>query len=203
MGIYSRHLRPRLHNAALNTKITGQMRDRACAGLAGDVLEIGYGSGLNQPHLPSAVTGVWAVEPSATALALGRDRREASPVPVVLAGDDAQTLPFDDDRFDAALCTWVLCGIPDAGAALAEVARVLKPGATLHFVEHGLAPDGGVVRWQRRANPINKAVAGCRLDNDVPSLLAASPLTVTHIDGWYERGAPKLLGYMFEGRASA
>ena len=117
------------------------MRNRVCAGLAGDVLEIGYGSGLNQPHLPSSVRGVWAVEPSTTALRLGEERRAASSVPVVVAGDDAQVLPFPDDRFDAALCTWVLCGIPDPRAALAEVARVLKPGASLHFVEHGLAPS--------------------------------------------------------------
>ena len=203
MGLYSDHLRPRLHTFALNTRITGEVRDRVCDGLTGDVLEIGYGSGLNQPHLPSTVSGVWAVEPSTTALRLGEARRAASPIPVVVAGDDAQVLPFPDDRFDAALCTWVLCGIPDPAAAVAEVARVLKPGATLHFVEHGLAPDPGVVRWQRRGNRINRAVAGCVLDNDVRGLLAASPLTVTQLRTWYEKAAPKPAGYMYEGRALA
>ncbi len=203
MGLYSDHLRPRLHTLALNTRITGEVRDRVCAGLTGDVLEIGHGSGLNQPHLPSSVTGVWAVEPSTTALRLGEERRAASPVPVVIAGDDAQALPFPDDRFDAALCTWVLCGIPDPGAALAEVARVLKPGAALHFVEHGLAPDTGVVRWQRRGNRLNRAIAGCVLDNDVRGLLDRSPLTVTALDTWYEKGAPKPAGDMYEGRARA
>ena len=203
MGLYSEHLRPRLHALALNTRITGEVRDRVCAGLTGDVLEIGYGAGLNQPHLPSAVRGVWAVEPSATALRLGEERRAASSVPVVVAGDDAQVLPFPDDRFDAALCTWVLCGIPDPGAALAEVARVLKPDAALHFVEHGLAPEPGVVRWQRRGNRLNRAIAGCILDNDVRGLLDASPLTVTALDAWYEKGAPRPSAYMYEGRATA
>ena len=203
MGFYGRHLRPRLHTWALNDRITGEVRERVCGGLAGDVLEIGYGSGLNQPHLPPAVTGVWAVEPSTTALDLSRERRDASPVPVVVAGDDAQALDLPDDRFDAALCTWVLCGIPDARAALAEVARVLKPGASLHFVEHGLAPDANVVRWQRRGNRLNKAVSGCLLDNDVDALLAASPLTVTERSAWYEKAAPKAAGYMYEGRATA
>jgi ubiquinone/menaquinone biosynthesis C-methylase UbiE len=203
MGFYSKHLRPRLHTFALNDRLTGEVRDRVCAGLTGDVLEIGYGSGLNQPHLPSSVTGVWAVEPSTTALRMGEERRSASPVPVVVAGDDAQTLPFPDDRFDAALCTWVLCGIPDPRAALAEVARVLKPGATLHFVEHGLAPEPGVVRWQRRGNRINRAIAGCILDNDVRGLLDDSPLTVTKLENWYEKGAPKPAAYMYEGRATA
>jgi SAM-dependent methyltransferase len=203
MGIYSRHLRPRLHRFALNDRITGEVRDRVCAGLVGDVLEIGYGAGLNQPHLPPEVAGIWAVEPSVTALKLSEERRATSPVPVVVAGDDAQRLPFPDDRFDAALCTWVLCGIPDARAALAEVARVLKPGAALHFVEHGLAPDPDVVRWQRRGNRINKAVSGCVLDNDVGALLDASSLAVTRLTSWYEKAAPKPAGYMYEGRATA
>ena len=203
MGLYRDHLRPRLHNLALGTPAAREIRTRICAGLVGDVLEIGYGSGLNQPHLPSTVAGVWAVEPSTTALRLGAARRTASSIPVVVAGDDAQVLPFPDDRFDAALCTWVLCGIPDPRAALAEVARVLKPGATLHFVEHGLAPEPGVVRWQRRGNRINQAIAGCLLDTDVRGLLGGSPLTVTELETWYEKAAPKPAAYMYAGRATA
>lgn len=203
MGVYREHVRPRLHTHALNDRLTGDVRDRVCAGLRGDVLEIGYGSGLNLPHLPREVAGVWAIEPSATALRLGEARRAASAVPVVVAGADAQSLPFPDDRFDAALCTWVLCGIPDPGTALAEVARVLRPGGTLHFVEHGLAPDPAVVRWQRRLNGLNRVIAGCLLDNDVRTRLDASPLTVTELDEHYETGTPKAFGFMYEGRARA
>jgi len=203
MGVYGRYLRPRLHTLTLNDRLTGEVRDRVCAGLAGDVVEIGFGAGLNLPHLPPGVTGVWAVEPSATAIRLAQDRRDASGVPVVVAGDDAQSLDLPDDRFDAALCTWVLCGVPDAGAALAEIARVLRPGASLHFVEHGLAPDPDVVRWQRRGNRLNKAVSGCLLDNDVARLLEESPLTVTELATRYEPGAPRTAGYMYEGRARA
>jgi SAM-dependent methyltransferase len=203
MGLYSEHVRPRLHTFALNDRLTGEVRDRVCAGLRGDVLEIGYGSGLNQPHLPPGVTGVWAVEPSATAITLSAERQAASPVPVVVAGDDAQVLDLPDRRFDAALCTWVLCGLPDPAAALREVARVLKPGRPLHFVEHGLAPDPAVVRWQRRGNRINRAISGCVLDNDVLALLAASPFTVTEVSEHYEKGAPKVSGFMYEGRVTA
>jgi ubiquinone/menaquinone biosynthesis C-methylase UbiE len=203
MGLYSDHLRPRLHAVGLKDSLTGDVRERVCAGLAGDVLEIGYGSGLNQRHLPSTVTGVWAVEPSATAIRLGADRRAASAIPVVIAGDDAQSLPFPDDRFDAALCTWVLCGVPDPGRALAEVARVLKPGGRLHFVEHGLASDPGVVRWQKRGNGINKVIFGCLLDTDVAALLEASPLTVERMTTYYEQAAPKTAGFMYEGTAVA
>ena len=203
MGLYADRLRPRLHDTALGQRVTGAIRRRVCAGLAGDVLEIGYGSGHNQPHLPPEVTGVWAVEPSATALRLSAERRAASPVPVVVAGGDARALPFPDDRFDAALCTWVLCGIPDAAVALAEVARVLRPGGALHLVEHGRAPDPGVRRAQRLANPVNQVVSGCVLDRDVEELLAASPLTVTRLGHWYEPGGPRALVSLYEGRATA
>ena len=203
MGLYSTHLRPRLLDAGCGEKVTGEARERVCAGLAGDVVEIGYGSGLNQPHLPPEVTGIWTVEPSATAIRLSENRRSASAIPVVVAGDDGRFLPFPDDRFDAALCTWVLCAIPDAHLVLSELARVLKPGGTLHFVEHGLSPEPGVARWQRRASRINRVVAGCVLDNDVRALLTASPLTVTALTNWYEKGTPRPAGCMYEGRATA
>ena len=203
MGVYSRHLRPRLHDRLLDDATTHDVRARVCTGLSGDVLEIGFGSGLNLGHLPPQVTGVWAVEPSATALRLSAPRREASPVPVHLAGDDAQVLPFPDHRFDAALCTWVLCSVPDRRRALAEVARVLRPGGALHLVEHGLAPDPQVVRWQRRANPLSRALSGCELDVDVAGLLAVSPLTVAELTSWYLPGAPRSTGFLTAGRATA
>ncbi|WP_029431421.1 class I SAM-dependent methyltransferase [Blastococcus sp. URHD0036] len=203
MGLYSRYVRPRLLDATLGEKATGAIRDRVCAGLTGDVLEIGYGSGRNLPHLPPAVTGVWAVEPSTGALRLAAGRRDSAAVPVTVAAADARDLPFPDDRFDSALCTWVLCGVPDAHLALAEVARVLKPGAALHLVEHGLSPDAGVAGWQRRSNRLNLAIAGCRLDTDVAHLLAASPLTVSALDTYYEPGSPRPAGFMYEGRATA
>ncbi len=203
MGLYAERLRPRLHDTALGPRVTGAIRERVCAGLSGDVLEIGFGSGHNLTHLPPAVTGVWAVEPSAGALRLSEPRRAASPIPVVGAGDDARALPFPDDRFDAALCTWVLCSVAGAAVALAEVARVLRPGGELHLVEHGRAPDPRVRRVQRLGNPVNRAVSGCVLDQDVDTLLAASPLTVTHLAHSYLPGGPRALGSLYEGRAVA
>lgn len=203
MGFYKDQVQPRLLNTLMGFKGTAKVRERVCAGLAGDVIEIGYGSGLNQPYLPPEVTGIWAVEPSAVGLKLSAKRQAASSTPVVLGGDDAQALPFPDNRFDAALSTWTMCGIPDTAAALRELARVLKPGASLHFIEHGLSPDQKIFRQQRRANAINKRIAGCVLDRDVVSLLESSGLTVTALETYYEKGAPKAMGYTYEGRASA
>ncbi|WP_409330162.1 class I SAM-dependent methyltransferase [Trujillonella humicola] len=199
MGTPSRLLRTRLPAAPPE----GDVRERVCAGLVGDVVEIGYGAGLNHPHLPPEVTGVWAIEPSPAALHRAGTGRGDPAVPVVVAGADAQRLPFPDDRFDSALSTWVLCGLPDPAAALAEVARVLRPGGVLHFVEHGRSPDPAVRRWQRRGPRAERLRTACSLDDDVAALLAASPLTVTELVRYDEPGQPSWAGYTFEGRATA
>src|SRR5918992_5687810 len=161
MGVYGEQVLPRIVNVACNVKAANAQRRKVCAGLAGGVVEIGFGSGLNVPFYPPAVTRITAVEPADAGWKLARKRLATSKVPVERAGLDGQSLPFADDSFDAALSTWTMCTIPDAGAALRELRRVLKPGARLHFVEHGLAPDAGVRRWQHKLPPGHKgAVRG-------------------------------------------
>ena len=111
------------------------------------------------------------------------------------AGLDGQSLPFEDDSFDAALSTWTMCTIPDLQAALAELRRVLKPGGELHFVEHGLAPDEKVQHWQHRLNPLQQRVfGGCHLDRPIVDSIRAAGFEVREVDEYYERGSPKFLG---------
>lgn len=196
LGLYRDHVLPRLvDRACAMGPVVGDLRRRVCAGLSGEVVEIGFGSGLNVPHYPPTVTRVVAVEPSDLAWRLAGDRVAASAVPVARAARDAQALPFADDSFDHAISTWTLCTVPDPDAALAELRRVLRPGGTLHFVEHGLAPDEGVARWQRRLEPLQKRMAGgCHLTRRVVDHLDRAGFVLREADAFYEQGAPRFLG---------
>lgn len=195
MGFYGERVVPRLINVMCGAKETEAVRRRVCAGLAGEVVEIGFGSGLNVPFYPPAVSQVFAVEPADVAWRLAGERLRAATVPVRRSGLDGQALPFPDHSSDAALSTWTLCTIPDVGAALRELRRVLKPGAALHFVEHGLAPDEAVRRWQRRLEPLQKRLLnGCHLTRRIPELLITAGFTIAELDAYYEPRAPKFSG---------
>jgi SAM-dependent methyltransferase len=195
MGLYSSQILPRLLNATGGASTLEPLRRRVCAGLAGDVVEIGFGSGLNVPFYPAAVTRVAAVEPSDLSWRLAAGRVRAARVRVQRAGLDGQSLPFADASYDAALSTWTLCTIPDAVAALAELRRVLRPGGTFHFLEHGLAPDEDVRRWQRRLEPLQKRLlGGCHLTRPIAGLVTAAGFTVTELEVFYETGTTKVTG---------
>jgi SAM-dependent methyltransferase len=194
MGVYRERVLPRLIDVACGAKQSRPLRERVCAGLHGDVIEIGFGSGHNVPFYPGAVQRVAAIEPADLGWKLARDRVSASPVTVERSGLDGQSLPFPEDTFDTALSTWTLCTIPDPVLALTEVRRVLRPGGTLHFVEHGLAPDERVRRWQHRLEPLNKRVAGgCPPTRPTLDLLRTAGFSVADVDVFYEPGAPKAL----------
>jgi SAM-dependent methyltransferase len=195
MGLYGEQILPRCVNCLCGLKSVHPQRHKVCEGLAGEVVEIGFGSGHNVPFYPPAVTRVAAVEPADVGWRLAAKRVAASRTTIERAGLDGQSLPFDDDSFDAALSTWTMCTIPEVGNALAELRRVLKPGATLHFVEHGLAPDEEVRRWQHRLEPVQKRVfGGCHLTRPIVDLVTTAGFTIRDLDTYYEDGTPRFLG---------
>ena len=193
MGLYNDRLLPRILNASCGSQKLDPLRRQVCAGLAGEVVEIGFGSGLNIPFYPAGVAGVGAVEPSDLSWELAGERLRATTVPVLRSGLNGESLSFADDSLDAALSTWTLCTIPDVAAALGELRRVLKPGGTLHFLEHGLAPDEEVRRWQRRVEPVHRRITGgCHLTRPIVELLKTAGFTIRELDVFYEKGASRL-----------
>jgi SAM-dependent methyltransferase len=204
VGWYGTHVLPHIVDKACGIQGNRRNRERVCAGLSGDVVEIGFGSGNNVGLYPGAVRRVVAVEPSDVAWKLARSRVATSSVPIERVGLDAQRLPLPDDTFDAAVSTWTLCTIPDAVAALRELHRVLKPGGRLHFIEHGLAPDPAVQRWQHRLNGIQRRLAGgCNLNRPIADLLSCGGFTIARMEEFYDKGAPKFLAAESLGTAIA
>jgi SAM-dependent methyltransferase len=189
VGWWSERVVPRMADRSLSSRPIMELRSDVCAGLSGRLLEIGFGSGLNVSAYPTGVTSVDAVEPSDVGWKLSAERRSRSPVPVNRVGLDGRRLAAADATYDAVLSTFTLCTIPDVEAALAEVRRVLRPGGTLHVLEHGLAPDPNVAGWQRRLNGLQgRIAAGCHLTRDAPRLVEGAGLTVERLDQAYLPG---------------
>lgn len=202
MSWYGEHVLPRVVNVVMNNPHMREVRTRVCADLAGDIVEIGFGTGHNLPFLPPTVSSVRAVEPAGLGIRLAKERIDAAGVPVHVVGLDGQRLPLDDASADAVLCTWSLCTIPDPVAAVREMRRVLRPEGRLHFVEHGIAPDSAVRRWQDRLNGIQQRLGGgCNLNRDIPAILGDGGLTITDLDAFYSKGQPKPYAFLYEGRA--
>ena len=195
MGFYVERVLPRIVDVVCGMRSMVPHRQRVNAGLHGRVVELGFGSGLNVPHYPPAVTSVAAVEPADVGWELAAERVREATVSIERVGLDGQSLPLPDDSCDTALSTWTLCTIPDVTAALQEVRRVLRPGGTFHFVEHGLAPDDKVRRWQHRLDPVQQRVfGGCHLTRPIGDLLTDAGFAVAELDTFYDKGTPKTLG---------
>ena len=201
--MWSEQVLPRLTDIALRGHAVGELRAEACTGLAGRLLEIGFGSGLNVRWYPNEVTDVHAVEPSDVAWQLSERRRARTEVPVVRTGLDGQRIEAEDGSYDCVLTTFTLCSIPQVPTALAELRRLLRPGGRVHFLEHGLSPDPRVARWQRRLEPLQRRFAGgCHLTRDVPALVVAAGFELDDVrQDYLLPGATRAVGYTYLGRA--
>jgi SAM-dependent methyltransferase len=189
VGLWADQVLPRVIDRQLSRPDFDDARRRVCAGLHDDVVEVGFGSGLNVPFYPRAVTRVVAVDPSSRAWSLARRRVAQSHTPVLRGGQDGQQLTQPDASADCVLTTFSLCTVPDPARTLAEASRVLRPGGTLHFLEHGISPDRGVARWQRFLDPFQGVVAGgCHLTRPIDELVEGAGFVLDELDTGYLPG---------------
>lgn len=202
MGLYARYIVPRLTHLAMSQEQLRPYRERVIASATGRVLEIGVGSGLNLPLYGGAVEEVIGIDVSPEMLAMAeRAVATAKPAKVRLLEGSAECLPVDDRSIDTVVVTWALCSIPDPVAALAEARRVLRPGGSLRFVEHGLSPDNGVAKWQDRLTPLwTRCSGGCHLNRKPDDLLRSTGFRLTALATGYAHG-PRPMAFMFEGQA--
>lgn len=204
MSLWEERVVPHIVDKACGVGAIHKERALACAPLSGRVLEVGFGSGLNTGHYPSAVASVAAVEPSDRGWGLSAKRRRASAIPIERIGLDGQALAEADNSCDSALLTFSLCTIPDPVRALREIARVLQPGGILAFLEHGLAPDANIATWQRRLDPIERRLAGgCELSRDIPALMRQAGFEILEMDTKYLPGPAVMRPWMHGYRGVA
>lgn len=202
MNLYERHVLPHLIDFACGMGAVMKARSQLVPQAQGRVLEIGIGSGLNLGFYdPQRVEVVVGVDPSAAMQRLARERAARCQVPVEMIALELGQIQAADASFDDIVCTFTLCTIPDAVAALREMRRVLKPGGRLLFCEHGLAPDLPVVRWQKRLTPLWKPLAGgCHLDRDIPALIGAGGFHIRELSTGYLKG-PRPMTHVYRGWA--
>jgi ubiquinone/menaquinone biosynthesis C-methylase UbiE len=167
-GFYAGRVFPWLNDHLTQSADLGRLRTEALAHAAGHVLEIGFGTGLNLEHYPPGVRDLVAIEPNPGMLVRAEDRLAQVVFPVHVINGSAEELPFADGAFDTAVSTLTLCTVPDPARALGELRRVLRDEGQLLLMEHGLAEDPGVARWQERLDWLQTRVGcGCHLNRDV------------------------------------
>ena len=191
MGWYERRVLPRLVHWTCGVRPIRRQREKVVPRASGVVLELGFGSGGNLPFYDaSAVTRVWALEPSPEMWRLAGPAVRGSGLSVEHLEASAEDVPLEDDSVDCVLATFTLCTVPDTAAAMREARRVLRPGGRMLFCEHGRAPDAGVARWQDRVNPLWKRLSGgCNLNRPIPALIEGGgfeleSLSTMYLPGW-------------------
>ena len=204
MSFYEEKILPHFITLACSNKPTRKQREKVVPLAEGDVLEIGFGSGLNLPYYDvSRVRKIFGLEPSEGMRRKSQPLVEASPHEVEFIDLPGEEIPLPDRSVDTVLVTYSLCTIPDAVTALEGMRRVLKPGGRLIYCEHGKAPDDAVQKWQNRLNPAWRSFAGgCNMNRDIPALIESAGFRIKSDQRDYIPGV-RILCYNFWGIAVA
>ncbi len=198
---YERRVFPHVLDLAMGA--LEKLRAPTLAGAQGEVLEIGFGTGLNLAHYPSGIASLATADPMDALPGRVQRRIAAAGFPVDVHHLPAdRRLPFDDARFDSVTMTWTLCTIAEPVAALREMRRVLRPGGQLLFIEHGRSDDPRVARWQDRWNPIQKRIAcGCNVNRRIDALVETGGFRLRALERFVAERTPRLFGEMYRGVA--
>jgi ubiquinone/menaquinone biosynthesis C-methylase UbiE len=197
MGLYRDWVLPRIVNVACGTPVTAEERKKALAGVQGNVLELGFGTGHNLPFYPGGVERVTAVDPSTASARLARSRIAAAPFRVEYMAITGERIEAPDESFDSVVSTYTLCSVADPVAVLEQIRRVLKPAGRFHLLEHGLADEPGVQRWQQRLNGLNGLLlGGCTLNRDIERLVRQAGFAFDVLEKYYVEGDPKFIGWV-------
>ncbi|AFY54767.1 methylase involved in ubiquinone/menaquinone biosynthesis [Rivularia sp. PCC 7116] len=201
MGFYSQKIFPYLLDWSLSDSTFNQYRQEVLAEVEGEVLEIGFGTGLNLSFYPDEIHKIITVDNNPGVNKLAQKRIEKSSITVdhrILSGEN---LPMADNTFDSVVSTWTLCSIEKVEQAVKEIHRVLKPGGKFFFIEHGLSNEPSIQTWQNRLNPIQNVIAdGCNLNRNIRSIVQQQFIRV-NVEEFYADKTPKFLGYMYQGVA--
>lgn len=199
MAFYRDQIVPRLTHLTMRSKEATRQRKLALTDVAGDVLELGIGSGLNLPHYGPGVRSVVGVEPSVTAARMAQVRVEQAGFPVAIVSAGAEALAIEEAAFDAVVSTFTLCTIADVGGALANARRALRPGGRFFFLEHGLSSEPRVQKWQRRLEPLQKRIGGgCHLTRDPRALIESAGFELSRLEMYFAAG-PKPWSFLYRG----
>jgi ubiquinone/menaquinone biosynthesis C-methylase UbiE len=202
MGFYSQLILPRLMDWSMSNPIFAEYRKEVLANVQGEVLEIGFGTGLNLAYYPYHVEKIMTIDANSGMKAIAEPRIRDSSIQVEYRVLNSESLPMPDNTFDSVVSTWTLCSIAKVDRAIAEIHRVLKPGGKFFFIEHGLSSDRNVQIWQNRLTPLQKVIAdGCHLNRNIQQLVE-NYFSDVAVEQFYVERLPKVGGYMYRGVAT-
>jgi ubiquinone/menaquinone biosynthesis C-methylase UbiE len=203
MGLYSRFILPRVLEFGMSMPQVMRERPRALAEARGEVLEIGFGTGLNLASYPPAVEHLVVADPVEMLAPRVAQRIAAAAMPVTIERVDAATLPFDAGRFDCVVSTWTLCTIPEVAKSLHEIRRVLKPSGRFLFLEHGRSEKPSLARWQDRLDRVHGLfTGGCHVNREIDRLVTEGGLAIERLERFDLSGAPRYMAPHYLGAAS-